>query len=141
MAFWPVYHLNYTHKRALRVILNDQTIAFEDALSLTESKYLHNRNLEILMVEVYKSLNSLNPVFMLEIFNKKVSSYKFRAGCILKPPKIDGNIQFISLNSLELRATLAWNKLPKCLKDCKTISEFKSKISSVKIYCQCKICS
>ena len=77
--------IDRTHKRALRVIHNDPLISYEDVLMYTGSKYLHTRNLEILMVEVYKSLNSLNPTFMFGIFTNKVSSYEFRAGCILKP--------------------------------------------------------
>ena len=134
--------INRTHKRALRVIQNDTLISYEEVLTLTGSKYLHTRNLELLMTEVYKSLNSLNPKFMHEIFAKKDSTYQFRADCILKPPFIDKNqIQFISLNSLELRSTLAWNKLPNFLKNCKTIVEFKSKIDCVSVYCNCKICA
>ena len=132
--------INTSHKRALRVILGDSEISFEEALAVTGSKSLHYRNLELLMVEVYKSINSLNPAFMFDIFSKKITSYSFRAGNILKPPKIDGNMRFISLNSLALRSTLAWNMLPKLLKECENILKFKSDVKSIKIYCQCKIC-
>ena len=132
--------INTSHKRALRVILDDFSIPFEEALDLTGSKYLHSRNLELLMFEVFKSLNSLNPTFMAEIFVNKVTPYSFRNGGVLIPPKIDHNIQFTSLNSLELRAKLAWNKIPKVLKDCQNIVTFKSDIKPVNIYCQCKIC-
>ena len=132
--------INSSHKRALRIILDDSSIPFEEALELTGAKYLHNRNLELLMFEVFKSLNSLNPSFMAEIFINKVTSYSFRTGGVLIPPKIDHNVQFTSLNSLELRAKLAWNKIPKPLKVCQNVITFKSGIKIAKIYCHCKIC-
>ena len=133
--------INRSHKRALRVILNDPLIEFEQALEVTGSKFLHKRNLELLMFEVFKSLNSLNPTFMADIFSKKVTSYSFRAGHVLIPPKLKCNIQFISLNSLELRAKLTWDKLPKPIKECKNVIKFKSDVKLINIYCQCKICA
>ena len=46
--------IDRTHKRALRVIHNDPLISYEDVLMYTGSNCPHTRNLEILMVEVYK---------------------------------------------------------------------------------------
>ena len=77
------------------------------------------------MLEVCKSLNMLNPEFMLDIYRKNDTTYTFRAGKTLTVPRA-----FLTrgTNSIEFRGALAWNR-------------FKDRIKNVKVFCQCKICS
>ena len=56
--------INYTHKRALRAVTNDFSMSLDEILSKTNTNSIHHKNLCALLIEVYKSLNSLNPEFM-----------------------------------------------------------------------------
>ena len=48
---------------------------------------IHTRNLRTLMIEVFKSLNKLNPEFMWEIFKFKETPYSLRYGKPLTLPQ------------------------------------------------------
>ena len=52
-----------THYRTLRAIHDTQTRSYEELLYLSGKKKIHTKNLQILMVEVYKCLNSISPPF------------------------------------------------------------------------------
>ena len=75
------------HRRSLRAILNDFYISYEEMLDKTDKKTIHQKNLEVLMIEVYKSLNSLNPEFMWNMFSPKDCPYNLRLGNVLTLPK------------------------------------------------------
>jgi len=47
----------------------------------------------------------------------------------------------LAINSLNFRATLAWNYLPADLKHETSLSKFKSKLKVHKVYCKCKNCN
>ena len=53
------------HKRALRFLLNDYVSSYEQLLNI------NIRRLRFFCIEIYKTLNDLNPSFMKEIFKKK----------------------------------------------------------------------
>ena len=65
------HKVNSVHKRALRVLLNDYTSSFEELLYRKEEVTIHDKNLQKLMLEVYRCMTSANPSFLWEFFNKK----------------------------------------------------------------------
>ena len=50
--------LNRTHKRGLRILLNDYTSTFNELLHRVNECIIHQKNLQKLMLEVYNSLNT-----------------------------------------------------------------------------------
>ena len=52
--------INRTHKRALRALYGDCESMFEELLDRDKSKTIHKKNLQILMTEVYRTINHLN---------------------------------------------------------------------------------
>ena len=56
--------LNRTHKRALRILLNDYTSTFNELLHRGNECTIHQKNLQKLMLEVYNSLTQQNPSFL-----------------------------------------------------------------------------
>ena len=58
--------LNTTHKKALRVRLNDFNLSFTELLNIAKSSPIHTKNLKLMVCEVYKILNHLNPQTMWE---------------------------------------------------------------------------
>ena len=63
--------INRVHKRALRVLLNDYDSSFEELLHRNEEVTIHAKNLQKLMLEVYRCVTSRNPSFLREFFIKK----------------------------------------------------------------------
>ena len=53
--------INGTHKRARRTVYRDYESTFEELLDRGDTKTTHKKNLQNVMVEIYKSMNHLNP--------------------------------------------------------------------------------
>ena len=71
--------INRKSKRAMRMIYtNDNDEALNALLQKDGILSIHIRNLQILMVEVYKTINHLNPPYMWNLFTKNVLEYDFR---------------------------------------------------------------
>ena len=65
--------INRKTKRAIRITYNsDSEETLEVLLQRDGTLTIHKRNLQKLMVEVYKTLNHLNPPYMWDLFTKKV---------------------------------------------------------------------
>ena len=56
--------INRIHERALRIAYKDNVSTFEKLLEMDNSVTVHQRNLQLLMVEIYKTKYNLNPSFM-----------------------------------------------------------------------------
>ena len=131
--------LNKTHHRALRARLNNFTASFEELLDISDSVNIHTRNLQILMVEVFKTVNKLNAEIMWDSFAvKEPTKYELRSGQNLCIPV--GKQSSRLLNSFEFRAIMAWNHLPSRVKSVGSIKEFNSLIKKQKVYCRCQNC-
>ena len=63
--------MNRIHERALRIAYKDNVSTFENLLEMDNSVTVHQRNLQLLMVEIYKKNYNLNPSFMKQIFEEK----------------------------------------------------------------------
>ncbi len=64
-------------------MLNDQISTYEQILEKCNYATLHIRCLRIISTEVFKSINSLNPNFLKEMFNVKETSYKLRDSSLM----------------------------------------------------------
>ena len=127
-----------THRRALTAVQMDFSKSYDELLVQSKAEPVHLKNLRLLMIEVYKSVNRLNPEYMWELFVDKDFSYSLRLGTSLTLP----SSKIASTNDLVFRACLAWNKLPKALKHSSSLEEFKSGINGISsIYCNCKLCA
>ena len=64
--------INRLHERALRIAYKDHASSFESLLEKDRSVTIHQKNVQLLMTEMFKTINNLNPSFMDEIFLKEV---------------------------------------------------------------------
>ena len=65
--------INRTTKRAMRITYNSNNEEALDALLQRDGTLtIHKKNLQNLMVEIYKTINHLNPPYMWDLFTKKV---------------------------------------------------------------------
>ena len=131
--------VNSVHKQALRALLHDYTSSFEELLHRNEEVTVHEKNLQKLMLEVYRCMTSGKPSFLLEFFNKKVLPYSLRVNNLLQLPNT--RTKKYRNESLSFRGSIIWNQLPNQYKAAKTDHEFKMKIKRWKGFeCTCRIC-
>ena len=76
--------VNSLHERALRVVYRDYNATFFELLSKDKSVTIHQRNLQLLATEIFKTKNELNPKIMKEIFTFKNVDYHLRNNTSLK---------------------------------------------------------
>ena len=60
--------VNKIQERALRIVYKSSHADYETLLKLDNAVFIHKRNLQYLMIEIYKTKKNLNPSFMSEIF-------------------------------------------------------------------------
>ena len=127
-------------ERALRFLLDDQKSNYEELLQRCQYTTLHIRRIKAIAMEVFKSLNNLNPKFMKEMFQTKETPYELRDTNILVPPKFD-KITY-GRNTFQYYGSHIWNLLPNDVKQCTTQESFKSLLDTWSgPNCQCNICN
>ena len=60
--------INRVHKRALRLVYNDHISCYKHLLRIDGGFTIHERNIQILMIEMFKSRNGLEPHLLQGIF-------------------------------------------------------------------------
>ena len=66
------------HKRTLRIVYNDFNEPFEILLKRTDEQKVHTKNLQKLILQIYKCLSEENPSFMSKFFEKRNMKYELR---------------------------------------------------------------
>ena len=70
--------LEKVQERALRIINNDYVSSYEEIISKSKTSSVLISRLRMLLCEVYKSVNQLNPTYISELFKTKEFSYALR---------------------------------------------------------------
>ena len=143
--------LTEAHYRALRAKQNLLHLDYDELLVKANCVSIHTQNLQLMLVEVYKSVNNIGNKLgwdQFEIIQHETGSDdedddsprppKLRRGAQIKLPHPKNAV---CLNSFNYRAGQAWNRLPNEIKTSESLECFKTKILKAKIYCSCKLCS
>ena len=97
-------------ERALRFLYNDHHISYSDLLVKSERCTMHVSCLRVLCIEIFKTLQNLNPSFMQDIFKIRSSTYSSRNPNDLQhygPSQVT-----FGSNSLQSLGPQIWNGLP-----------------------------
>ena len=70
--------INNIHERALSIAFSDYKSTFKQLLKQNWSAFIHQRNLQTLATEIFKTKNGLKPVMMGDVFKFKNLRYNFR---------------------------------------------------------------
>ena len=70
--------VNKILERALRIVYKHSHADYETLLKLDNAVSIHQRNLQYLMIEIYKTKKNLNPSFMSEVFEARDVQYDLR---------------------------------------------------------------
>ncbi len=127
-------------ERALRFLLDDHKSTYDELLEKCQYTTLHIRRIKAIAMEVFKSLNNLNPKFMNEIFEIKEIPYELRDTKVLVQPKFQK--MTYGKNTFQYYGSHIWNLLPNNIKECTTQTSFKTLLDTWSgPSCQCNICS
>ena len=91
------------------------------------------------MIEVYRSVNKINPSFMWDIFPKKIVHYSLRNSNLINVirPKTEN----FGFRSITYRGAALWNNLPHEIKESENIIKFNSNIKQWNApNCKCHLC-
>ena len=132
--------INHLHERALRLVYNDYVTTFEKLLEKDGSIKIHYRCIHNVAIEMFKVRKNLSPSFMSEILVFSDNSKSLKCDDKFVRPHII-SVKY-GESSLRSFGPIVWNEmLPKKLKQCEDLDEFKLAIKSwVPKNCRCRLC-
>ena len=128
-------------KRALRFLYDNYDISYDELLTKSGISEMNVKRLRILCIEIYKTINHLNPSFMKEIFSLRETKRPVREKYKLNLNTPDYNQISFGRKSLKVFGPKIWNNLPYHIKSAENLESFKTMIKfwNGKI-CTCNIC-
>ena len=87
---------------------------FENLLLMDHSVTVHQKYLQLLMIESYNTRSNLNPSFMKQIFKAKVLPYNLKCSEKLQLPKAKAN--GLGIDTVRFVGGRLWETLPPQLK-------------------------
>ena len=127
------------HERAIRLVYQNN-LSFSELLGLDNSVTVHQKNLQVLVTEIYKVKNGIAPEIMNHIFELKNRSYNIRSTCNQFRRE---NIKtvYYGLQSVRYIGPKIWELVPNNIKNCDSLSKFRKLIKSWRLEsCPCKLC-
>ena len=125
-------------KRALRFLYNDYSISYEGLLKKTGKIKMNVYRLRNLCVEIYKTINKLNPEIFKIKENKRVVREQFKLN--LETP--EWNQVTFGAKSLKVYGSKVWKSLPSHIKTSENLIHFKSLMKNWNNNsCSCTVCT
>ena len=131
--------INNIDERALRIVYRDYESTFQQFLKQNKSVSIHQRNLQILATEIFKTKNALRPVIMDDVFNFKNLAYNFQNAESLNR----SNVSCVKYGTETITSlgVKIWKIVPNDYKGLTSLSTFKSKIKNWETdKCPCRLC-
>ena len=128
--------INKIHKRILRLIYEMEDASSENSLKVTSSLWM-KKNIQKLLIEIYKSMKNISPPIMQEFYNLNLTPYNLRMKQLVKLPKTITSKY--GIQALCLKKSLLWKMVP--IQYINTnLENFKRKIEVWKpTTCICKV--
>ena len=125
------------HERCLRFLYKNATDSFEDLLVKTGKPSMELKRIRTLAIEIFKTLNDINPSYMKEIFH--LSPYVTHKKHDLYVHS--KNTTKYGSHSLKALGSHVWNSLPDQIKKLSSLNAFKDFIKNWSgPNCKCYLC-
>ena len=129
--------INKIKESSLRLITNDKAIAFEHLVQINNETTKHQRNLQVLMLEVFKIINGFVPSIMEDFFSFRENNHNiWNFQIISNDPK--ETVRY-GLETVKYRTPLLLANLLEKYKTATSLNSFKTKIKTRKFkMCICR---
>ena len=128
-------------KRALRFLHKGSVSSYEKLLQKAGKESVKVNRLRSLCIEIYKSINNMNPTYMNEIFKLRKISRAVRSNYKLNLDVPTINQVSFGDKSLRYYGPKIWNSLPFHIKSSKNLEAFENIITNWNgVSCKCKVC-
>ena len=125
------------HKRCLRMIHNDYDSGYETLLTISGTSTMQISKRKQLAIEIFKTVNNLNPKFVKNISTSKQNSPVCPHDLLVR----SHNTAIYGEKCLKILGPKMWNALPITMNREKSLSKFKE---CVKLWsgpsCKCNLC-
>ena len=121
-----IHKIEKIKKRCLRILLNDNESDYETLLKKANKPSMEVKRLRILAIEIFKTLNDMNPSFMKNIFTLKTNA-KIRPTDLLVKRH---NSATYGDKSLSVLGPKIWNSLTPNIKSETSFNKFKEYIGT-----------
>ena len=123
------HRINRIHERILRLIFpNQHQLTFKELLEKKKTVSIHQRNLQTLATEIYKTKHKVSPEVVNSLFEFSNKNYNLRNASILKGKRYF-TVHYRSESLLSL-APKIWELVPDSVREVKTLSIFKNEIKA-----------
>ena len=125
-------------ERCIKAIFYDNNLTVYEIMQKYDIASIHVMHLRHLIVEVFKSISSVNSDIMNNAFPVKTITKDLRdsSKLILPPAR---TVKY-GINSVSFRSAMLWNSLPASLKSAKNVPSFKTELNKVSVVCSCQLC-
>ena len=120
--------INRIHERALRVAYKNFESSFNTLIEKDDSVSIHVKNLQTLMIEMFKTKENINPPFMREIFCERNVAYNLRNINEFLLPRVRTTIY--GSDTIKYIGQRLWLSLPQHIRNAQSMNEFKKDIKS-----------
>ena len=129
--------INSIHCRTLRMVYLDYTSSFAELLEKEKSVTIHQRNIQLLAIELFKVVTKQGPNIMRDLFTFNKDTRFEKTFC--RP-----NVNTVSYGEKSIRylGPIVWDSMvPQELKSIRTLQKFKDEIKKwVPRNCPCTLC-
>lgn len=133
--------INRVHKRALKILFNDEHSTFEELLKRDGAFTVHERNIQILLTEMFKAKNKFEPHLLQGIF--EANSYQGPSLRNSSKYFCRPNVNTVKYGerSLQNLGVKLWDQLPRDIQDTDSLTKFQLFIKKWRPRkCPCDIC-
>ena len=131
--------INKIQEWALRLVYKDNSSTFSELLHKDLSVTIHEKNLKVLLTEMYRVENNLSPKIMNTIFPSRNICYPLR--CARKFGTNLVKTTMYGTETISFRGPRLWQKIPDNIKYSQSLNEFKSQIKNWHgLECDCRLC-
>ena len=136
------WKINRLHERALRIVYYDYESTFEELLKKDNAFTIHQRNIQSLAIEMFKTMKNENPSFMNDIFLvKRDTGYDLRSKRTEDFESMNIHKVHTGEDSLRFLGCKIWKLIPREIKEAESVDKFKFKIRKWKpVKCPCRLC-
>ena len=125
----------------MRFLYNNYQLTYEELLGKANSSTINVKRLRFLSVEIYKTVNNLNPSFMKQIFELRETNRNVREKYRLNLNIRNYNQVTFGKKNLRILGPKIWNSLPYDIKSSKNLETLKTVIRNWDgVNCKCVNC-